>query len=883
MNLTLHYDWQGQGSDKPRNGQGPTLSVTRAQPELVINSDGYYEEVPANELRFEYGRYNANIHPDSNDFSTGSYFKLNCTVAQDAEDRNGIANNAWSVSSDGLGAGLEFCGPRGDGLAAVLTSAINMPSWYVKAGTVDWVYAYSSGTGQSQKTWFNIREGYIGTRQETHNWVGIHPAGNGYYRIWIAPRSQYTLGDRFYLSAATGDGVEGVVNTSVQSDLFYVQDFMAEDVTAGKWLRQNYIQGSESPFDTGNWLVNARAEKLATTIIGPNGGKACELRALNLGGSNDSSIRIVPTMELADWAWYSVDVKKDTLDYVNLRIVGNDPQSGDCYFNFLTGAFTNVTNTRFSTHVEQKRDGWWRISVLHRVEVAGVNYYINLAATDGSTNVPLDGVSNVLFADPQVQIAKPFETKPGAYLQVPVERQLDGETEYYPSAYIETGASAVTQRIDAPCVLKGDGRTGGLRIDHTRENKARHTQDFTNVVYSLSSVVVNPNLVKGPDGRLIADEIRDNNDAASGATAIGQFVTGTLNDKILGGYIVKQGSNQWVALGSINWTTPVNSWAYFDIQNGVLGSKDAGIDNQGMKDLGNGWYFIWITITLGGVDSNGSISLYLAANDGVTTVTRNGTNYVYVWHHQVEEKMAGALDLQNPTTPIQTEGSTVTIDKDDIVMNGAGDVDWLNLAKGTMYVRYYSDIGDMGISIPFCSIDNGSTTYMQFTSGGTGSRNLQPGFQVRSQGSAIDGINGGLTDIPNDGTVHSLAGSWRGLDAIVGGDRVRAAFNGVVQASVAADDTDDLDTVDRFAIGRSGAGTSPHMAGVYQELRYYDGAANDEQLQNMTRSENQIFPGYDPNRKKKAAIDAALWNKAMNARTKEADSDGDYTPFNNVG
>ena len=107
---------------------------------------------------------------------------------------------------------------------------------------------------------------------------------------------------------------------------------------------------------------------------------------------------------------------------------------------------------------------------------------------------------------------------------------------------------------------------------------------------------------------------------------------------------VKYNGRQWFRLwgqyGNSNFS------AYFDIQNGLLGSKDIGMTSK-IEDYGNGWYRISATATTDGTASR--FRGYLAEADNDPFYQGDGTSGVYIWGAQAE--------TNNISSYIPTSGS----------------------------------------------------------------------------------------------------------------------------------------------------------------------------------------------------------------------------------
>ena len=134
---------------------------------------------------------------------------------------------------------------------------------------------------------------------------------------------------------------------------------------------------------------------------------------------------------------------------------------------------------------------------------------------------------------------------------------------------------------------------------------------------------------------------------------------------------VKYNGRQWFRLwgqyGNSNFS------AYFDIQNGLLGSKDIGMTSK-IEDYGNGWYRISATATTDGTASR--FRGYLAEADNDPFYQGDGTSGVYIWGAQAEQQSYA-------TSYIPTEGTQKTRNQ-DVCTNG-GSLASINSTEGVIY------------------------------------------------------------------------------------------------------------------------------------------------------------------------------------------------------
>jgi len=182
-------------SQKPLTTDGQ-LDFTRASTATRIGSDGLIEKTRTNLLL------------QSNTFST-TWANTRSTETSGQSGYDGTSD-AWLLESTATNS-------SGYILQDLTTSSLNTRSIYAKAGTSNWMALYTTGT---ERTFFDLQNGVIGSASSDIIDSKIEPVGNGWYRCSIA----ISLEDNFYVFIANSDS-----NVTTNSgDNIYIQDAQLE-------------------------------------------------------------------------------------------------------------------------------------------------------------------------------------------------------------------------------------------------------------------------------------------------------------------------------------------------------------------------------------------------------------------------------------------------------------------------------------------------------------------------------------------------------------------------------------------------------------------------------------------------------------------------------
>ena len=178
-------------------------------------------------------------------------------------------------------------------------------------------------------------------------------------------------------------------------------------------------------------------------------------------------------------------------------------------------------------------------------------------------------------------------------------------------------------------------------------------------------------------------------------------------------------------------TSKGNEKAWFDLQNGVVGTKEALIIDHGMVDYGDGWWLCWASAAA--ASGSGGVSYEVPNGDGLGTC--NVGDVILIAGTQFE---LGST----PSSYISTAGATVTRAADLLTVPTANlPYDSTNVSIQIDGKMTYADTSNINeVQLYFWTL-NGSN-YIITRLGTTGFRTGQPSFLQRQTTSGNDFVNG---------------------------------------------------------------------------------------------------------------------------------------------
>ena len=190
-----------------------------------------------------------------------------------------------------------------------------------------------------------------------------------------------------------------------------------------------------------------------------------------------------------------------------------------------------------------------------------------------------------------------------------------------------------------------------------------------------------------------------------------------------------------------------NEQAYFDLQNGVVGSKNALIIDHGMVDYGDGWWLCWASANA--ASTSGGVSYEMPNGDNVQSCS--SADVVLIAGTQLEA-------ASTPSSYIPTTSATVTRAAETLTVPAAN----LPYSSTNMSIQMdgkmtYADTGISSEVEYYRWLLNG-TNYINSTVQAYSSKTGEPVFSQRDSATALDSVVGsGNTYSPDTNVPFNFA------------------------------------------------------------------------------------------------------------------------------
>jgi len=261
----------------------------------------------------------------------------------------------------------------------------------------------------------------------------------------------------------------------------------------------------------------------------------------------------------------------------------------------------------------------------------------------------------------------------------------------------------------------------------------------------------------------------------------------------------------------LGYTSPGNGGAYFDLQNGEVGTVTSGYTAQ-IADIGNGWYRCSLSFTAG-ASVSGEMRVLLADSDNDSSVARDGVTSIYIWGAQLE---AGSF----PTSYIPTSGSTATraADVASIPVSAFG----YNQSAGTVVANYVTYAPNANISAEAWRLADGSdfdSTIFQYVR-----------YSASSNQSTVFGYSESSLDIDMRLSGLAITGTYHKSATAIKENDYALSIDG---STPATDSSAGVPSVSTLHIGGDTSG-SRELNGHIKSIKYYPRRLTNAQIVELT-------------------------------------------------
>jgi len=331
----------------------------------------------------------------------------------------------------------------------------------------------------------------------------------------------------------------------------------------------------------------------------------------------------------------SVYAKQGTSSSIRLDFVtGSFVKGASCTFDLSSGTAGSIVHygasSGFSATINSVGDGWYRISLTGTT--SSETWYHELVLTSG----------NVYIQD--AQLVSGSTAKP-----------------YFPT----------TDRLNVPRIDYTGGGCGSLLLEKQSTNLKLYSEQFDNGYWAKFDCSITANDTTSPDGTTNGDKIVGT--AGTFAPVISRNSGATAGAAYTLSVFAKKGGYSFIYLkeGSVG-----NGTAWFDLENGVVGTKQNGITSSKITDYGQDWYRCEMTFNQSGTTNRTRIGV--SNVDAVESFINNGTSGAYLYGAQFEQGSYA-------TSYIPTSGSTVTRLADSASKTGISSL--INDSEGTLFAE----------------------------------------------------------------------------------------------------------------------------------------------------------------------------------------------------
>ena len=297
------------------------------------------------------------------------------------------------------------------------------------------------------------------------------------------------------------------------------------------------------------------------------------------------------------------------------------------------------------------------------------------------------------------------------YADLVFARSANTATYVDSSGYI-AGANADVLRL----THDKNGTRLGLLVEESRTNSLQRSEEFDNAYWTKTGLLAfgsgsTANAATAPDNTTTADLITESSGGTSGHYCLKTFGTFTANTSYTWSIFVKKPSSNARDFATItfNGTGGHNLVRSFDLgdgtstQNSLTGANFSSAAG-GSEDYGNGWWRLWIRVTIGGTAvTNCSVIVATSTTKTPTLAagaypnqTGDGVSGILVWGAQLEANAT-------MSSYIKTTNATATRNNDTAYILDSSITGWAD--PGAIVVHFYAP----GVAGTILSTDDTAT------------------------------------------------------------------------------------------------------------------------------------------------------------------------------
>lgn len=166
-----------------------------------------------------------------------------------------------------------------------------------------------------------------------------------------------------------------------------------------------------------------------------------------------------------------------------------------------------------------------------------------------------------------------------------------------------------------------------------------------------------PNTTVANDGSSSADSLVEDSSIGTTHLAVSPLCTVPSAAADYTAYVyLKAGTRHWAAVQLFEHTASTSITCYFDLTNGVMGTKSAGAGwssvTPRMVNMGGGWWRCSVSGTKINAATVIDLRVYLATANNTATYNGNGSSLLYVWGAQIDTAGFAADYVATGATPI---------------------------------------------------------------------------------------------------------------------------------------------------------------------------------------------------------------------------------------